>query len=156
MSKIILDACCGGRYCWFNKKHPNVLYIDNRKARKGHIKEQPNHLVEPDQLVDFRKMPFDDDSFSLILFDPPHMKEGVEGLMDKKYGTLNQETWRQDLRQGFDECWRVLKPNGTLIFKWSVCEIKLNEVLDCFSKTPLFGHTSGKTGKTKWMCFIKI
>ena len=24
--KKILDACCGGRMFWFDKKHPNVLY----------------------------------------------------------------------------------------------------------------------------------
>lgn len=28
--KIILDACCGSRMFWFDKKNPNVLFIDNR------------------------------------------------------------------------------------------------------------------------------
>ncbi len=41
-NKFILDACCGGRMMWFNKKHPNVLYIDNRKEEKGFLKQRPN------------------------------------------------------------------------------------------------------------------
>ena len=35
--KFILDACCGGRMMWFNKNHPNCLYIDIRKEEKGYI-----------------------------------------------------------------------------------------------------------------------
>ena len=27
----ILDACCGGRMFYFEKNHPNVLYIDRRR-----------------------------------------------------------------------------------------------------------------------------
>ena len=29
------------------------------------------------------------------------------------------ENWKEEIRAGFKECFRVLKPNGTLIFKWS-------------------------------------
>lgn len=32
--KLILDACCGGRMFWFNKKHPNALYVDQRKFER--------------------------------------------------------------------------------------------------------------------------
>lgn len=27
----ILDACCGGRMFYFDKDHPNILYIDRRR-----------------------------------------------------------------------------------------------------------------------------
>ncbi|GBR74607.1 hypothetical protein NO1_1754 [Candidatus Termititenax aidoneus] len=30
-TKKILDACCGGRMMWFDKHHPDVLYVDSRK-----------------------------------------------------------------------------------------------------------------------------
>lgn len=30
MDKIILDACCGSRMFWFNKKHPNAIFADIR------------------------------------------------------------------------------------------------------------------------------
>ena len=39
-NKIILDAACGGRMFWFNKKHPRALYIDNRIVDKGHVKQR--------------------------------------------------------------------------------------------------------------------
>ena len=47
---------------------------------------------------------------------------------------------------------RVLKINGTLIFKWNEEQIKLKDVLDCFDKNPLFGN---KRSKTHWLVFIK-
>lgn len=30
MEKKILDACCGSRMFWFDKKNPNVLFMDKR------------------------------------------------------------------------------------------------------------------------------
>lgn len=57
----------------------------------------------------------------------------------KKYGKLNRETWKDDIKKGFDECMRVLKPYGTLVFKWSEGEIKLSEVLKMIDHKPLFG-----------------
>jgi 23S rRNA G2069 N7-methylase RlmK/C1962 C5-methylase RlmI len=117
--KFILDACCGGRTIWFNKQHPAVLYIDIRKEEKGFSPERPNFCVQPDRVMDFRKLEFGDRTFKLIVWDPPHMKEGKagRGIMRRKYGALNRETWQEDLRQGFKECWRVLEDNGVLIFK---------------------------------------
>lgn len=52
-------------------------------------------------------------------------------------------------QQGFKECMRVLKTNGTLIFKWSEAQIKLNEILSCFNKKPLLCQ---KTSKTSHFC----
>ena len=43
--KFILDACCGGRCFWFNKEHPNTLYVDIRKEGKGFIEARPNFEV---------------------------------------------------------------------------------------------------------------
>src|SRR3990167_2291515 len=52
---------------------------------------------------------------SLVCFDPPHfVRNGKSGWVGLKYGTLNRKTWREDLRAGLQECFRVLKPNGTL------------------------------------------
>ena len=30
MEKKILDVCCSGRAFWFDKHHPNALYVDKR------------------------------------------------------------------------------------------------------------------------------
>jgi hypothetical protein len=50
---------------------------------------------------------------------------------------------------------RVLKPNGTLIFKWNENQIKVNRVIEAIKQQPLFGHPSGKNGQTIWMTFLK-
>lgn len=42
--------------------------------------------------------------------------------------------------------------NGTLIFKWNEEQIKLSEVLKCFSQKPLLGN---KRSKTHWLVFMK-
>jgi SAM-dependent methyltransferase len=46
--------------------------------------------------------------------------------MGKKYGRLNKETWRDDLRAGFAEAFRVLRPHGVLIFKWNETQIPVS------------------------------
>ena len=155
--KYILDACCGGRMFWVNKKHPNCLYIDNRVAHKGHNKHRPNHSVEPDKIMDFRDMDFDDKSFKLVVFDPPHLATlGKTSMFAKDYGRLDKETWKEDIKKGFNECWRVLDNYGVLIFKWNEYEIKKKDVLEVIGKEPLFGHPTGSKIQTHWLCFMKI
>ncbi len=150
----ILDACCGGRMFWFDKENPDVLFMDIRDEE--HILCDGRKLeVSPDVVGDFRKMPFPDDSFQMVVFDPPHLnKLGSKTWLAKKYGVL-LPTWEQDIAEGFSECMRVLKVGGTLIFKWNEHQIKLTDVLKVLPQQPLFGHTSGKHGRTIWMAFIK-
>ena len=109
--------------------------------------------INPDIVADFRNIPFDDNTFSMVVFDPPHLlKVGEKYWLAKKYGKLS-DTWPQDLKQGFDECMRVLKPYGTLIFKWNEQQIKLSEVLKCFSSKPIFWN---KRSDTHWIVFMKV
>ena len=51
--KIILDACCGGRMMWFNKKQPNTIYQDIREEEKGFIKGAEFYSVIPDIIQAF-------------------------------------------------------------------------------------------------------
>lgn len=109
--------------------------------------------IKPDIVADFRNIPFNDNTFSMVVFDPPHLlKVGENSWLAKKYGKLS-DTWPQDLKQGFNECMRVLKPYGTLIFKWNEQQIKLSEVLKCFSYKPIFGN---KRADTHWLVFMKV
>lgn len=155
--KFILDAACGGRMFWFNKHHPNTIYIDNRRAEKGHLQTRENHEVMPDVVMDFRALEFADKTFKLVVFDPPHLKTlSQSAIMAKKYGVLNPDSWEEDLKKGFDECWRVLEDFGVLIFKWNEIEIPMSKILKIFDRVPLFGHPTAKSGKTKWSVFMKI
>ena len=159
--KFILDACCGVKYMWYNKNHPNVIYNDIRQEEKGFIpfNNTKNLSVNPDVIMDFRKLDFPDKSFKLVVFEPPHLSSlGKNSKFRKIYGALDKETWKEDIRKGFEECLRVLDDYGILEFKWSDYEIKFKEVLALFSIQPLFGNTTNykATSKTKWFCFMKI
>lgn len=157
----VLDACCGSRMFWFDRKDPRALYIDKRKekhsAKDCSVKNGEREIVvNPDIVADFTALPFPDNSFSLVVFDPPHIeRSGDTSWLLKKYGRL-QGAWREELRKGFSECFRVLKPSGTLIFKWCEVEIPLREILELTPERPLFGHRTGKQAKTHWCAFIKL
>lgn len=136
---------------WFDKQHKDAIYMDNRELSDT-LCDGRKLEVRPDIIADFRNMPFDDNSFYLVVFDPPHLlKAGQESWLTKKYGKLGQD-WQEDISKGFNECMRVLKPNGTLIFKWNEDQIKLKDVLKCFDQKPLFGN---KRSKTHWLVFMK-
>ncbi|MFZ3020162.1 MAG: SAM-dependent methyltransferase [Minisyncoccia bacterium] len=147
----ILDACCGSRMFWFDRQNEDVLYMDNRQLSDT-LCDGRKLEVNPDVVADFRNMPFEDESFYLVVFDPPHLKNaGEKSWMGKKYGILGQD-WKSDLAQGFKECMRVLKPNGTLIFKWNEEQIALTEILKNTEFKPLFGN---RRSKTHWLVFMK-
>ena len=129
--KLILDACCGGRMFWYQKNNKDTLYMDCRDVDKGAFKNgwNPNWCIKPDYKGDFRNMPFDDCSFKLVIYDPPHLTSGsMKGVINMKYGLLDKETWKEDLISGFNECYRVLDVYGTLIFKWNEANIKKEEL----------------------------
>jgi len=155
VEKKILDACCGSRMMWFDKENPTTIYADKRT--ESHVLCDGRTLdIRPDVEMDFTDMPFEDNTFNLVVLDPPHMKKlGKNTWMAQKYGVL-LPTWETDLRCGVNECMRVLKPNGVLIFKWNEVQIKLNQVLAVIDHKPLFGHTTGKHGRTIWLTFMKM
>ena len=113
-------------------------------------------MVDRNVLGDFRRIPYDSGTFDIVVFDPPHLlKVGEKSWLAKKYGKLNQSTWKDDLKQGFSECFRVLKLNGILVFKWNETDIPVSEILKLTEQSPLIGHKSGKLNKTHWILFFK-
>lgn len=152
--KVILDVCCGSKMFWFDKAHKNVIYMDIREEEYDIYDKHVS--VHPDIIGDFRNVPFEDERFNLVVFDPPHLRwAGPNSIMKAQYGQLGVD-WENDLKKGFDECMRVLKPGGTLIFKWNETQIDLKKILNVIKVVPLFGHKSGKAAKTHWLCFIKL
>lgn len=155
MSKPILDACCGGRMFWFDKNNPLAVFMDNREF-EGELCDGRQFIIAPDVMGDFRQIPFPDNEFHLVVFDPPHLlKVGEKSWLAKKYGKLDKTTYKTDLSLGFDECFRVLKPNGVLIFKWNEEDVRTSEIVALSPISPLFGHKSGKLNKTQWIVFMK-
>ena len=155
---LILDACCGGKMFYFDKDDPRVLFQDIRELETT-LCDGRTFEIKPDVVADFTKMPYKDESFSMVVFDPPHLKytgskKELNGWQMIKYGHLGSD-WRDVLRKGFSECFRVLRPGGFLIFKWNETDITLSQILKLTTAKPVFGHRSGKVAKTHWVCFIK-
>ena len=149
--KYILDACCGSRMFWFDKENPNVLFADNRELDTT-LCDGRALIVKPDEKIDFRNMPFEDNTFKMVVFDPPHLiHAGETSWLGQKYGILPAD-WPEYIKQGFSECMRVLEPFGTLAFKWNEEQIKTSEILKNIDYKPLFGD---KRSKTHWMIFMK-
>ena len=145
---------------WFDHKDSRAVFVDKRReshtltdrSSKGGSRKL---VIDPDQIADFTALPFPSDSFALVVFDPPHLlRNGKTSWMGRKYGKLTGD-WKQELRSGFAECFRVLRPDGTLVFKWNESDVPVSQVLALTPARPLFGNRCGKTAKTHWIVFIK-
>lgn len=97
--KKILDVTCGSKTIWFDKDNPAALFCDKRCVdlvgiwKSGNSKGRRTCMVSPDVQCDFTSLPFPDDTFPLVVFDPPHLKDaGETAWMTKKYGKLD-ENW---------------------------------------------------------------
>ena len=151
-NKKILDPCCGSKMFWFDKENKNAVFCDIREAHEK-LCDGRTLCVSPDHIMDFTDMSFADETFSLVVFDPPHLSRiGEKSYMAKKYGVLKWD-WKETIRKGFSECFRVLKKDGVLVFKWSDRDIKLKDVLSLSNQKPLFGNRTSKN--TIWIVYMK-
>ena len=159
--KLVLDATCGSRMIWFNKENPIALFVDKRQMeheaiwKSGDGKATRYCTIKPDVMASFTNLPFEDNTFWHVVFDPPHLiRLGDTSWLCAKYGKLPSD-WEPVIREGVNECMRVLKPHGTLIFKWNEQNIPVTQILKVIDYQPLYGTRSGKQHKTIWMAFIK-
>jgi tRNA G10 N-methylase Trm11 len=147
---------------YYDKNDPRVLFQDIRcvdTVLKDRNKLRP-FTIEPDVQADFTSMSYADNTFRMVVFDPPHLKytgskKEAQNWQMVKYGWLPAHGWQDILRKGFAECFRVLQSGGVLIFKWNETDIKLSEILKLTEQKPVFGHISGKRANTHWVCFMK-
>jgi len=151
--KLVLDPCCGSRKFYFDKHNELVLFGDIRN--ESYVQCDGRTLrVCPDMLMDVTKLPFDDESYYLVVLDPPHLKyAGENSFLRQSYGVLPQQHF-DFIRKAFCECWRVLKPCGTLIFKWNTEQVPLKDVLTAIPVQPMIGERR-PNGKTFWLVFFK-
>lgn len=151
----ILDVCCGSKMFWYDKHEPHTTYMDIRKAvytamDRGHERRIE---ISPEVQADWKHIPFDAETFDLVVFDPPHLvRAGKTSWLAKKYGTIDLMGWPHEFHCAFREIMRVLKPTGTMIFKWNEDQIPISKVFEAFGQQPILGDMKSKT---KWSVFIK-
>lgn len=155
----VIDVCCGSRMFWFDKSDSRAIFMDCRE--ESFImpdKSTPRArtlVIAPDVIADFREIPYPEESFSVVCFDPPHLvSAGAKSWLGRKYGILPTD-WELMIAKGFEECFRVLKPNGTLVFKWNETQIPVSKILALTDAKPLFGNRCGKSSKSHWLVFMK-
>jgi len=156
MSELsILDMCCGSRIFWIDKQDDRAVFTDRREEQ--HVLCDGRTLqISPDIIADFRALPFADNTFAQVVFDPPHLdRVGENAWMKKKYCALDKKTWPDDIRAGFAEAFRVLRPHGTLIFKWNETQIPVSKVIALTDQKPTIWQRTGKSDKTHWILFLK-
>lgn len=91
---------------------------------------QPGELIAHDLItldgVDFRKLPEDDDSIDVVVFDPPYVAPGgrkTSGIqeMHDRFGMAgtpkNPDLLFDYIAKGHAECARVVKPKGIVLVK---------------------------------------
>ena len=61
------------------------------REEKTNLCDGRKFVVEPDIVGDFRDMPFKDEEFDMVVFDPPHLtKIGDKSFLAIKYGKLDK------------------------------------------------------------------
>jgi ubiquinone/menaquinone biosynthesis C-methylase UbiE len=152
--KRILDVCFGSGMFYYDKEREDLVTMDIRRVDER-LCDNRRLVIDPDIIGDFRNIPFPDDTFSMVVFDPPHLiQAGDSSWLVKKYGKLDAASWAQDISLGFEECMRVLKPSGTLIFKWNEQQVALSELLRAIPYKPILGNKNDRS-KTFWLVFMK-
>jgi SAM-dependent methyltransferase len=154
----ILDVCCGPRGFWYDKNNELVIFIDKRNKvfKFNHPSGNRTDKIIPDIQASFELLPFKNNCFNMVVFDPPHIidETDTKARLRLRYGVLNSN-WKSYLSNGFKECFRVLVKGGFLIFKWNEYHVPIKEILSCAEYLPLFGHRVGKQMNTHWVTFTK-
>jgi len=162
----ILDATCGFKGIWYQKNHPFVTFMDKRKenidgkTKNYKFKNRRRVKINPDIVSTWKDAPFPDNYFDMIIFDPPHLiKNNGSKLsqMQKQYGYLNKDTWKQDIKEGVEKLFKILKPEGVFILKWCENNARVEEVIKLMPYPPLFGSNTKSKGYTAnyWILFLK-
>lgn len=161
--KPILDATAGNRALWPNKNPPNVVFMD----------KETRLSTPPDIFAVWQKLPFRDNVFSLVYFDPPHSKFGLNSVHMNPKGWSEPRivegrkiggTWWGSLESGWYGIFHkaqkeFARVSNLLCFKWNTTSHSLEKVLRVFEEwieTHRKNHNSDlKRGKSEtwWITF---
>ena len=72
MSTPVLDVTAGSRMMWFDKTDSRATFGDIRCETLTAC-DGRSIVVDPDVLLDFRHLPYPNEVFDLVVFDPPQL-----------------------------------------------------------------------------------
>ena len=155
---VVLDATAGNRMMWPNKNPPNIIFMD----------KEIDLRIPPDIICVWEYLPFRDEVFFNVIFDPPHMRLGRTSRYRDPKGVTSHGTWwgfvknKPDLIRSTMKAQKEFSRVSTrLSFKWNETHYKLYEILKCFMDWVLVDKreyvSNKKHGKSKtwWLRFIK-
>jgi SAM-dependent methyltransferase len=131
---LTLD-CTYGEGVFWRKFRPQQLVCSDLVAKGDHALAA---MFGGFMRADFTALPFADNTFQAVVFDPPYRLNGTPTqAMDERYGIHTPTRWqdRMSLMQcGFIECHRVLAPGGFLLVKCQnqVCSGRVRWQVDIF------------------------
>lgn len=71
---------------WFDKENQDVVFADNRELDTI-LCDGRKLVIKPDVIMDFRHMPYPDETFKMVVFDPPHLIHAGENRgLDRNTG----------------------------------------------------------------------
>ena len=108
--KPILDACCGGKMFYFDKNDPAFCF----KTYAVRKQLGRTFTVKPDVVGDFTSMDFPDNTFSMVVFDPPHLRwwgknpeknrQGFSKQSMAHFAPIGETPWPRALQNVFAFC----------------------------------------------------
>ena len=111
---MMLDVTAGNRMLWPNKNPPNTVFLD----------KETKLAFPPDVFGAWSFLPFRDDAFNCIMFDPPHLifmgpKSKHRDPKDKKnWWGINWPNRTSLLRSIISAQREFARVGKRLIFKW--------------------------------------
>jgi len=120
----MLDATAGNRMLWSHKTPPNTIFLDKETGLR----------VPPDVFGCWERLPFRDDIFDSILFDPPHYagfgpkSRHANPAGNSWFGMFGtKKKLVRAMANGIQEFLRVGKNTCRLCFKWCDTRIEYTE-----------------------------
>ena len=154
---LVLDATAGNRHMWGGDKNdPRVVFMD----------KEENLRIPPDIIATWDDIPYPDNHFRCVIFDPPHVfsltsmynqdpKARPNGA--KKipgwYGAFKSK--RDAVLQIYNAQVEFARVAPALLFKWNDASLSLDRILSVFTHWDIVriapGRSRGDKPSTWWV-----
>jgi len=150
---VNLDATAGTRGIWANKNPPDTIFTDRNILGP----------VPPHVFCDYRYLPFRDDVFSCVIFDPPHAARNktykkfhwTDPTHPAYYGwDITDRDLKIGLIKGSKEFYRVSR---RLCLKWGEVDYRLDQIYAFFKPWIEVHRRLTHAGKQPcwWVTFVR-